>query len=583
MAELRHKYRTASTRGIVFATLMAIFAYGVPANVSTLPAPIPSATNLATIKGIVRDQTGSPIADATVAIFRLGTAKLLKQVRSGRDGSFLAKINPGKYTILAVAEGFNPVTLAEVQVNSASLANYGFRLERAGGGNTLPDKRLDRNNPKWLIRSGMLSRGTYQIDQGSTPGADVAVEESAEIAADDNNERRNGKPTQTVVETFAAASEGGNYAGLNFATAVPIGSADAVFAAQTGIGRNAPLRLESQVKFAPFADHQIRLKAGYAKLGEIEIEGVGRELGQFSLQATDQWNVREGIVLVYGFDYSKFVGAGGDFSLNPRLGFQFDVDSKTRLRSAFTSLSEDRSWTSEIELEDAQVIFREPVAIDDIAIEAGKPVMNRSSRFEIGIERVLDNRSSLELNAFFDTTFARGVGYSAMALSPAGDVFNELTGNQQGNSQGLRVVYSRRLSGILSTSAGYSFGSGQRLSQDAITDPESLFESGYFHTAFGQLDADFNTGTSVRTVFRLSPEATVFAIDPFQGRLAIYDPSLSVLVTQNLPSLGLPFRAVASVDARNILGFHSGIENEFGTLRLNSHRRVVRGSIRVRF
>src|SRR5690606_4592698 len=147
----------------VFAILMTMFAYGVPANVPTLPAPLPSASNLATIKGIVRDQTGSPIADATVAIFRLGTAKLLKQVRSGRDGSFLAKINPGKYTILAVAEGFNPVSLAEVQVNSASLANYGFRLERAGGGNTLPEKRLDRNNPKWLIRSGMLSRGTYQI------------------------------------------------------------------------------------------------------------------------------------------------------------------------------------------------------------------------------------------------------------------------------------------------------------------------------------------------------------------------------------------------------------------------------------
>jgi hypothetical protein len=29
--------------------------------------------------------------------------------------------------------------------------------------------------------------------------------------------------------------------------------------------------------------------------------------------------------------------------------------------------------------------------------------------------------------------------------------------------------------------------------------------------------ADMKTGTSVRTIFRLSPQATVFAIDPFKG------------------------------------------------------------------
>ena len=68
---------------------------------------------LGTIKGMVRDNGGSPIADATVAIFRVGTAKLLKQVKSAADGSFFAKILPGTYTVLAVAEGFNPVDRAE--------------------------------------------------------------------------------------------------------------------------------------------------------------------------------------------------------------------------------------------------------------------------------------------------------------------------------------------------------------------------------------------------------------------------------------------------------------------------------------
>jgi len=107
--------------------------------------PIESLAQLGTIKGIVRDDGGNPIADATVAIFK--ASRVLKQVRSAADGSFVAKILPGTYTIFAVAQGFNPVTLADVEIGSASQLVYGFKLERAGSGNTLPEKRLDRNNP----------------------------------------------------------------------------------------------------------------------------------------------------------------------------------------------------------------------------------------------------------------------------------------------------------------------------------------------------------------------------------------------------------------------------------------------------
>ena len=91
------------------------------------------------------------------------------------------------------------------------------------------------------------------------------------------------------------------------------------------------------------------------------------------------------------------------------------------------------------------------------------------------------------------------------------------------------------------------------------------------------------TGTQVKTIFRLSPQATVFAIDPFAGRLAIYDPSLSILITQSLPTLGLPIRAEAVIDARNLLEYQTGVNGEEGSLKLNSQRRVLRGGISVRF
>ncbi len=564
---------------------LLLFAAAVPNVFASVPeaesAPVLGVpSNLGVIKGIVRDQAGGPIADATVAIFRVGTSKLLKQVRSGNDGSFLARIIPGTYTVLAVAEGFNPITLNQIEVGRASQLNYGFKLERSGSGNTLPEKRLDRNNPKWAIRAAQIGRSIYQNTEGSVPGEvaeNVEVIPDADVVPDEKGLRS----SQTVVETYFA----GSHSGVNVATLLPVSeNAELILAGQAGIGKRAPQRLDAQFRFRPNERHQLRLASSFANLGALGFEDAEKSLSQISVQASDEWKVREGVILVFGVDYSRFIGASNDFSISPRLGLQLDVDSKTRFRAAYTTNTEERTWSQAIELENAQVLFREPAAIQDLALDNGKPLMNKSRRFEFGIERILDNKSSVEANVFFDTTLSRGVGLVNLpfdSLDPAG--FQQITANQQGGAQGLRLVYHRRINGNFSAAAGYSFGMGQKLSDEGLSNPAELFQNDVFQTFFGQFEADLRTGTSVKTVFRLSPQATVFAIDPFQGRLAIYDPSLSVLVTQNLPTLGLPFHAEAIVDARNLFGFTTGVGGEEGGLRLTSQRRALRGGILVRF
>lgn len=547
-----------------------------------------TSSDLGVIKGVVRENSGSPIADATVAIFRAGTSRLLKQVQSASDGSFLAKIIPGTYTVLAVAQGFNPVTLSDVEVARSSELVYGFKLERAGSGNTLPEKRPDRNSSKWRIRAAQSQRSIYQNREGDVPvdetaDASPADDETAAITEFDG--ANDGTQIKGVVETYFAGSRNGNYTGVNFAAFMPVtAKADIVIAGQTGIGKAAPKRLETDLKFRANDAHQVRLSAAIGKLGTFSVGNDDRPLGQLSIQALDEWKVREGVIVVFGADYSRFLGASDDHSFSPRLGLQFDIDPKTRFRAAYTTKTDDKNWARAIELEDTQVVFSEPVAVEDFVVKAQKPRMNKSSRLEFGIERVLDNSSSIEANAFLDTTLARGVGLTAFpldALDPG--VFGEFVSNQQGKARGVRMVYTRRIGGRYRTSAGYSFGSGQRLSEEALTDPAHVFENAVFQSFFGEVDADFSTGTNVRTVLRLSPRATVFAIDPFLGRLAIYDPGLSVLVTQNLPTLGLPIHAEAMVDARNLFDFQGGVRGETGGLHFNSQGRMLRGGILVRF
>jgi len=319
---------------ILFLVLIPIPAAFASAPAANSTVVLNNNSPLGTIKGIIRDDGGSPIAEATVAIFRAGTSKLLKQVTSSSDGSFLAKIVPGTYTVLAVAQGFNPTYLFGVEVNRSAELNYGFKLERTGSGDTLPEKRLDRNSSKWRIRGAQSERSIYQNREGKSP-----IDEETTASIDDPTEESpSDRKAQTVVETYFANSDDGNYAGVNFATLLPAGDeAEVVIAGQTGTGKTAPQRFQAGIKVHRTGNHVFRLNSSAGWLGNITAQQKEKPLGQVSFQAFDEWKIREGIIFVFGLDYSRFVGAGDDSSLSPRLGLQYDLNSKTRLRTAFTT------------------------------------------------------------------------------------------------------------------------------------------------------------------------------------------------------------------------------------------------------
>ena len=124
-------------------------------------------------------------------------------------------------------------------------------------------------------------------------------------------------------------------------------------------------------------------------------------------------------------------------------------------------------------------------------------------------------------------------------------------------------MYARRLGEEVTASFGYSFGSGTRFNsvQLATLRPSHLLQPGFFQVATAKLDVDLSrrSGTRVSTVVRLSPQAVVFAIDPFAGQMSVYDPNINIYVTQDLPNLGLPFRCEALFDIRNLLNQSLGV------------------------
>jgi hypothetical protein len=584
-------YRVLSSFLIIFSAVFCLQA----------PQATASKGTLATITGAVQDNKGNPVAGALISFLKDGATKVIKQTRSDAAGRFSARIVPGRYGISAIAKGFNEVVFSSVEVRASEELVYRFNLEPIGSGRTLPEKRKDREDVRWVLRSAQTRRSIFQAQEGEDRDIQAVIgAETAEAASDDASPTENPAEVATnqnqrrihgVLETYFAGSPSGtSYPGLNFAIAAPAtGRVELIFAGQTGLGANAPTRFEANAHLRAGQRHRMGMSFGTVRFGAptwaTSTDESAKRLGQLSVRAIDEWIVRDGIVVVLGLDYSRFIGAGGAASVTPRIGIQYDVNARTRVKAAFAPGGDEAGIQSIAAFEDGQIAFREPNH-RPIAYVDGQAVMERSHRLEFGIERVLDNKSNVETTAFFDTTNGRGVGLLSTPITAfsgtTGQAFINVA-NQQGASRGMRLVYTRRLSRMWTASAGYAFGHGQRLSSHEISTPADIFENGFFQTAAVQLDADISSGTNIRTVLRFSPNATVFAIDPFAGRLGVYDPSLSIQITQDLPSFGLPVRAEAVLDARNLLDVQPATENGEVLTQISTGRRSVRGGISLRF
>jgi hypothetical protein len=596
----------------LFALSVVFAAAGADAThaaTATSAAARPGGGKLGVISGSVRDNKGNPLAGALVQLLRDGADHISKQTRTAADGTFTARIVPGRYLLTALADGFNATTFDAVQVNPSDELVYRFNLEPLGQGRTAPERRNDRRDPKWRLRSAQNRRSVFQHAEGGDATI-AAVEEASEAeeeaagatanveGADDwTNARQN---VHGVVETYTAASANPNapvYAGTNFAVSVPANDGlNFIFAGQ--FGTNQLARLETTARFRAGAGHLFSATIGGANLplafnsnnasNRTDAAPPLRALRQVSLRGVDEWVVRDGVVVVLGLDYARFTNSNGAGTLSPRFGFQLDAGPRTRLRVGYAPGGVNSQPQSAAHFEDGAVLFPE-MDEQSIAFVDGRPLMERSRRLEFGVERVLDNNSSIEATAFFDTTDGRGVGLLNMPLGAfSGERGEQLlsVANQQGAARGLRVVYARRIGSFLKTSAGYSFGRGQQLAAGFSaqqSSPGDLFDDGFFQVLAAQVESSFDTGTDVRTVLRFSPRAAVFAIDPFAGRVAVFDPSLSILVTQDLPTFGLPLRAEAVLDARNLLDAQTSVDDGETLTSLSTNRRSVRGGISVRF
>ena len=158
---------------------------------------------LGTVTGLVRDNKGQPLAGAVIQFVKEGAGHVVKQTNTAQDGTFTARLLPGKYLLTALAQGFNSVSFNAVQVNPSDEISYRFNLEPLNQGRTAPERRNDRNDPKWRLRSAQSRRSVFQMD-----GARIETVETAGLVGEDDAETEGGGAALTEAAEAAAVDPG---------------------------------------------------------------------------------------------------------------------------------------------------------------------------------------------------------------------------------------------------------------------------------------------------------------------------------------------------------------------------------------
>ncbi len=543
-------------------------------------APAQAAAGQGSIRGVVMDLSGSPLIGAAVMVMadteatKADSEKIVKRASTDSEGKFTAAgIVPGRYRVKAQAEGFRPVELsAEVKPDKVTIFDSIF-LRRV---TALGDETNLNVDSKYAARQ---ARGTiFHYDETTK---DTTVAKDSTIALTDRSPELHGAVNAFAETTPSSNPNPSSFAGANFAISEQFAKdANLVVSGQLGYGNGAPQSLTAMTTAHAGDRHRVSVAMGYGRFTFSRQSAVPR-LGQFSISATDTWQVSGPVIIVYGLEFARFAERGSGTSILPRFGIALDAGTRTRVFAGLVPGSSSDTQ-SKVNLESGEIEFSEP---KPVAMAGGQPVIEHSYRLQFGGEQILSDKSSIEMMGFLDTVSGHGVGLLAIPNNAAQATPSIRCEEQSGRTRGVRVIYRRHVNKIIDGSVGYAFGEGQQLDPRGITTPANLFSNGLFHVVSAKLDANFvSTGTRISTELRLSPGQAIFAIDPFQGQLTTYDPNLSLSISQDLPSVSfLPGQWAAVVDLRNLLDQQASIVDDRQELVASRFHRLIRVGLALRF
>jgi hypothetical protein len=535
------------------------------------------------VSGYVRDSKGVAQTGAEVEVVQLGSQNTYRTLTDPRGFFAIANLMPGNYSVKVSLPSFLPHLTQNLSLQSGAALMMNITLNTLFEAITLmPDHKDpsdDKDDWKWTLRS-MANRPILRMVNGSP----IVVSEA--------------KSDEDVNHTSVAFMAGSQAAG--FGSSGDYGTA---FDIQQSMGDGASIIFQGNVISGAGSEPGGVVRAAYRRqladgstpelaIVARRIAGLGFEapgLQSFAMSASNTTQLMRSIEISYGGEAQTIQFAGEEQAFRPFANVDWHLTPNTVVAFRYaTSVPNTRNLKG-FDTAPADLSESDP----RVTLENGRGVVEDAAHQEISVQQRF-GKNSIEVAAFTDrvnNAELTGVGIGSLPSDVLPDVYSGTFSYNGGNfsSNGMRIVFERKLPHGISATMDYAFGgvldlSGSNLKWDEV---RGLLQTHNSQALTAKVAGSVpGSHTKLIASYRWMNGAALTPVDMFNVSPGQADPYLNIFIRQPIP-MGhfMPGKIDAVIDVRNLLaqGYIPVLTQDGGTVYLVQSARSVRGGVAFTF
>jgi len=575
------------------------------AALSLFPAVDARAKSNARISGSILSNSGNPLGDAIIKIYReMRQGEAVSVARSDSRGFFRAVLAPGTYYLQVSHQGYQPVTTAKFAVDASRTVSLDIILQDII---TFISNEDDPRN--WDLKSVMRSTSDRRLIFRIAPEGDAEVCEDGDPGFYRSGAMSLASSTSLGSESYLIgpqASQDG--VSSNFAFTEPVGPRSRmILSGQMDYSFGSFWRVRDTYNYRPDNDHDYRISVGYGRMNVsypqssslssqvLSQEFDPRESAVETLAVGLEGKTKylDLLTVKYGFDYSHLNDGTARSFLYPSVQFLLTPTEKWSLQTSVTS--QRMSDLNTIVLPDGELLnLSEPTLI---TVVDSHVTMSQIRHSEFSALRTLTPDTTLEFAVYQDSIQGPGLPLMVTTITPLQERSHVIEMNEDHSSQkGMRITVKRKITENLSGSVGYVYGDAASISNTGpVMSSEQLDGSlanfvrqRYQHSITGGLRAIVPvTKTNILATVRWYSGNLLTPADWFSDRMEIGTKSANLEIRQAVPLpefWGTTGRWEILVDLRNILDQGRMIlATSDGEIVLNRNPRSLRFGLNLNF
>ena len=319
-------------------------------------------------------------------------------------------------------------------------------------------------------------------------------------------------------------------------------------------------------EFSPADRHQSSLAINLRQGALINGEMGGSEAREISLEYGERLQWSDNFLLDYSAAIGHADGTDGHSYVRPEFGVTWVPRARTTLHASFSRQTP----------EDTMDPIRGHEYFDRAVYIP--PDLERYFHMEVGATRTLSETVQVSAVAFRDALGTQALLVDADDGRRAIMIFD----GRSAPTTGVRLHVDRSFRDF-EAGLAYTYANAVGFDEDVVS-PNELRQQARnksFHVVTVRVKTEIDlTQTAVTAVYRWSSGFSLGPIDPYQRFAEYNDPTLSLTIAQDLPSLKIfPGKLQAIVDARNLF------DPSFGSRRTvyAGHPRLLKGGIHLKF